>query len=401
MRAERSVLTRDPVTPMWVGTAGLRVLTYLFALAAVIVHHDDYARPTLGWIVLGAMTVWTVFATAANLAEWGRRPIGAIADVLVTSVLVASSAWILTPAQHAAITPLVTTVWASVPPVAAGVVGGRVAGVAGGLVVAVANGIARQAINTDVVRDAVLLIAAGLLIGMASTAVRRSDERLRLALRAEAATAERERLARSIHDSVLQVLARVRRRGSEVGGEAGEIGRLAGEQEVALRSLVSTTAPESNADGTSDVRPHLQMLASGRVQVSAPATPVMLPAPVVVELAWLVREALENVHKHAGPSARAWVLLEDVGDEVVVSVRDDGVGIAPGRLDAAAQQGRMGVARSIRGRVDDLGGTITLETAPDAGTEWEVRLPRAAEPVPTRWRALMNRLTRRDGGARA
>ena len=39
---------------------------------------------------------------------------------------------------------------------------------------------------------------------------------------------------------------------------------------------------------------------------------------------------------HAGDDARAWVLLEDLGDEVAVSVRDEGPGIAEGRLDDAA-----------------------------------------------------------------
>ncbi len=59
------------------------------------------------------------------------------------------------------------------------------------------------------------------------------------ALEIEAATRERERLARDIHDGVLQVLAMVQRRASALGGEAAELGRMAGEQEVALRSLVS------------------------------------------------------------------------------------------------------------------------------------------------------------------
>jgi signal transduction histidine kinase len=60
----------------------------------------------------------------------------------------------------------------------------------------------------------------------------------------------------------------------------------------------------------------------------------------------------------------------------VLSVRDDGVGIVPGRLAAAEAEGRMGVAQSIRGRVAELGGVAELDTAPGLGTEWEVRLPR-------------------------
>jgi signal transduction histidine kinase len=103
---------------------------------------------------------------------------------------------------------------------------------------------------------------------------------------------------------------------------------------------------------------------------------VQLPEIAVAELTSLVAEALLNVAQHAGPGAHAWVLLEDLGDEVVISVRDDGAGIPAGRLEQAASAGRMGVARSIRGRVADLGGTITLETEPGTGTEWEIRVPR-------------------------
>ncbi|OAP27069.1 nitrate/nitrite sensor protein NarQ [Amycolatopsis sp. M39] len=100
-----------------------------------------------------------------------------------------------------------------------------------------------------------------------------------------------------------------------------------------------------------------------------------LPAHVTEELVAITREALANVEKHAGPDAHAWVLLEDLGGEVVVSIRDDGPGIEGGRLERAAAEGRLGVVKSIRGRVDDLGGTAVLDSAPGRGTEWEVRVP--------------------------
>jgi signal transduction histidine kinase len=69
------------------------------------------------------------------------------------------------------------------------------------------------------------------------------------------------------------------------------------------------------------------------------------------------------------------VLLEDLGDQLVVTVRDEGPGIPPGRLDEAEGQGRLGVAQSIRGRAVDLGGTATVATAPGQGTEWELTFP--------------------------
>ncbi len=77
--------------------------------------------------------------------------------------------------------------------------------------------------------------------------------------------------------------------------------------------------------------------------------------------------------------ARAWVLLEDLGDEVTVSVRDDGPGIAGGRLEDAVAEGRLGVSESIRGRVAGLGGTATLTSAPGQGTEWEFTIPKRGQ----------------------
>jgi signal transduction histidine kinase len=306
-----------------------------------------------------------------------------VADLAVSCALMTVSRLVLTPEQlSGGQVPLVTTVWVTGVVAAGAVCAGPTVGAVFGGVVAVFNYGVRGYVDTDLTRDLMLLVGVGFVLGLAASSSRRSAARLERALRAEAATAERERLARTIHDGVLQVLARVRRRGAELGGEEAELARIAGEQEIALRTLVSTApaAPTALAeDGSADLAARLRLLATDRAEVSVPATAVRLPGAVTDELESAVREALANVVRHAGPDARAWVLLEDLGDEVVVSVRDDGVGIEPGRLAEAEREGRMGVALSLRGRVAELGGTVVVETAPGSGVEWELRVPRKAK----------------------
>jgi signal transduction histidine kinase len=367
----------DIMTPLWRGVVILRLITAVFAITAIIVHHDGFARPDLGWAALAGIAVWTVLTCMAYSFEATRRIHIIAVDLLVTLTLMGASAVVLSPEQLTEVTqraPLLPTVWACGPVVAAAVHAGRATGALFGVAVAAMEIWLRGAFTTDLACDALLLIGTGFVLGMAATAARRATEQLRRATRVEAATAERERLARSIHDSVVQVLARVRTRGGQLDGEAGELARLAGEQEIALRSLFSTSPP--SAAGEQDLANAIQLLAGPQVEISMPATPVPLPSSDVEELVAVIREALVNTVRHGGPEARSWVLLEDLGEEVVLTVRDNGPGLDSWQLTDAENGGRMGVSRSIRGRVADLGGTLTLVTGAGRGTEWEVRLAR-------------------------
>ncbi|MFC5754005.1 sensor histidine kinase, partial [Actinomadura rugatobispora] len=133
--------------------------------------------------------------------------------------------------------------------------------------------------------------------------------------------------------------------------------------------------------GEVDLRPLLNGHASPNVTVSAPATPVRLPADAAREVGAAVAAALDNVRRHCPDGTRAWVLLEDDGaGEVVVSVRDDGPGMPRERLAEAAAAGRLGVAQSIRGRIRDLGGTVSIVSAPGQGTEIEMAVPAGPPP---------------------
>jgi signal transduction histidine kinase len=154
------------------------------------------------------------------------------------------------------------------------------------------------------------------------------------------------------------------------------LAELAGEQERALRRLVSSAEAEPRAGAMTDVGALLRRRASDRVSVSVPADPVPLDAGVADELYAAAANALDNVASHAGPGAHAYVLLEDLGDSVTVSIRDDGGGIAEGRLDEAVAEGRVGISKSIVGRMNWLGGSAKLHTGPGCGTEWELTVPR-------------------------
>lgn len=223
-----------------------------------------------------------------------------------------------------------------------------------------------------------LLLLSGAAVGHLARLAVEAQTAIERGARAEAAAGERERLARAVHDSVLQVLTRVAKQGLAAGGEAAELGRLAGEQEAALRALigVSTADLAEAAAGDADLRILITALSSATVSVAAPATPVPLPAEAAHEVSLAVQAALDNVRQHAGPRARAWILIEDEPNAVTVTVRDDGPGFDRGRLPEAAALGRLGVAQSIVGRLRDLGGDATVQAWPDEGTEVVLRIPR-------------------------
>jgi signal transduction histidine kinase len=222
--------------------------------------------------------------------------------------------------------------------------------------------------------SAILLLVAGAAIGGLGfaelLATRRAERKQAEQIRREAATAERDRLGRSIHDGVLQVLALVQRQGSE------QLAALAGEQEVALRGLLAGVA-SSGGGVAEDLRGPLQALATSAVEVATPAQAVELPSGVTAEVVAAVRAAVDNVREHAGAGARTWIFLEDEQDGVRVTVRDDGVGFPPERPAEAAEAGRLGIAQSMRGRIADCGGTTTIDSRPGEGTEVEFWVPRA------------------------
>lgn len=396
--AKRERVVRMSVEqPLWRALTGYRVLTMVYAVLIFVTGRDRYERPWIAVAYLAVLCVWTLatLPKVANAASCTKRFLTADLALALTGIL-------LTPLADAHAQsvdgPTLPTIWTAGSVLAYAIKGGwRWAGFASSLV-AVANIVERAHPSRDTVHNVILVWVASIAIGYVVEVARASERTLARALEIEAATRERERLARDIHDSVLQVLAMVQRRGTALGGEAAELGRMAGEQEVALRTLVAggltrtSHVSEDESEGAVvrvvevedepgdevpvDLRTLLAPRAGARVTLSDPGVPVPLPAAAARELAAAVGAALDNVRVHAGADARAWILVEDWDDEVVVTVRDDGPGIPDGRLAEAEGEGRMGVALSIRGRLRDLGGTAELLSVPGQGTEVELKVPR-------------------------
>lgn len=351
----------------------LRVVVMLNVVGVNLWRRDNFERPALALALVVAMSAWTAVAIWAYGDVRRRRPPLLVADLAIALAMLAATPLVKGESFNATLPGF----W----------IDGALFAWAihwrwlGGLVAAAGLSVVDLAIRPEIVQanygNVFLIMIAGPIVGyLCESLVTMAAERDR-ALRSAAAAGERARLARAVHDGVLQVLSLVQRRGRELGGEFTALGEMAGDQESRLRALIrrqdTVSSPATTA--TLDLGVELEQFASSRVTVSTPGEPVPLAGARGREMAAVVGACLDNVAAHVGAEASAWVLLELVGPDVVVSVRDDGPGIASGRLDQAAAEGRLGVSESIRGRIADLGGSAQLATG-SFGTEWEFTVPR-------------------------
>ncbi|MEV6939876.1 DUF5931 domain-containing protein, partial [Streptomyces sp. NPDC051132] len=239
MPKRERVMRMSVELPLWRALTAYRVLTMLYAIGLCATAYDQFVRPWVAVAYYAVLVVWTLatLPRVANAASCTRRFLAADLAVALAGIL-------LTPLadSHQRIAgggPTLPSIWTAGAVLAFAVKGGwRWAAVAS-TAVAAANLAERGHPARDTVHNVILVWVAAIAIGYVVEVARASERTLARALEIEAATRERERLARDIHDGVLQVLAMVKRRGAALGGEAAELGRLAGDQEVALRTLVS------------------------------------------------------------------------------------------------------------------------------------------------------------------
>jgi signal transduction histidine kinase len=192
---------------------------------------------------------------------------------------------------------------------------------------------------------------------------------------------ERQRLAREIHDTIAQSLAGIVTQ-LEAAGERHERHeralQLARQALGEARRSVLGLAPR-DLDGAT-LPDALESVVRGwaadravRADVVVVGDPVPLHPEVEATVLRVAQESLTNVAKHAAAD-RVGVTLSYDGDEVVLDVRDDGVGFDP----AAPTAERSFGLRGMRQRAERLAGRLTIESRPGAGTAVSVRLPELA-----------------------
>ena len=228
-----------------------------------------------------------------------------------------------------------------------------------------------------------LLATIAYQVGIAVERARLAEESTRLA-RAE----ERTRLAREIHDTLAQGLTAI---GLDIEGALRHLEGSPDRARERLERALATTR-ESLEEARRSVldlraaplagRPLAEALAAlGRVFTSETGVRVhvrvegaeALPLRVEADLYRVAQEALANVRKHAA-ATQVEVALRRTGRDVVLSVRDDGVGFAPGR----AAEGHHGVM-GMRERAKLLGGQLRIASRPGRGTTIIARVPLGRE----------------------
>jgi len=241
---------------------------------------------------------------------------------------------------------------------------------------------------------------------LAADELRRTRAELARTQHEAGVAAERERLAREIHDTLAQGLSSI-----VLVARAAEKSLATGDLATAAErfALVQQTASDNLAEARSFVRgltpprlhesslPESLQRLCGETETLAAARgeglrcrfelvgdPAELPPQCSVTLLRAAQASLANVRLHAKAST-AVVTLAFLGDEVTLDVYDDGTGFvpeAPGPGVAGRADGSGFGLRSLAARVAELDGSLEVETAPGEGTVVALRLPLTGGPLP-------------------
>lgn len=396
-RPKRPLFGSSRAASLVTGALVFRWVWLLWMTGLAAAGHEELRNPLLAWSSIGVAFAWTLWL---SIARSSRNRLVMVIDVALSVWLVGVSAFVVAEGGIISGRPFFATGYPLSTPLLWGAIGGPLTGAATAALLAVAhlltrplNGVPLGELDPGQVQNvtgAMLnYFVGGVAVGLVARLLKRSEEAVWIAneeaIRERelgARLAERESLARAIHDSVLQSLALVHKRGKEIAArpevdprDVADLADIAGSQQEELRALI-LRAPTETPTGKASLRDSLEEMARRleglSVEVSATG-PLVLPRATVDEICAAVRQGLENVRNHSGVT-KATVFIEEDDGHVVTIVRDSGKGFSYDE-DLLGAQGKVGLLKSIKGRVEDLGGSMRVSTAPGKGTEIELRVP--------------------------
>ncbi|MFG3162120.1 sensor histidine kinase [Streptomyces sp. NPDC048232] len=387
----------DPDT-RWLGAVMHAAFFLLLggALARFLLRHPG--EPRTPWILALSLALALLHLLGPVLSGAGERPTGRRVAWLGLVVVVWMVLVVLAPSFSWCAVPLFYTGLRTLPPRAALVL----VGVLTVFVVAAQLRLAgRFDPNLLLAPPAVAAIATAVFLHTERQTARqraliddliRTRRELAASERREGTLAERQRLSMEIHDSLAQGLSsqRMLLQAAERVWESDPdkarahvrgAGSVAEHNLAEARRFVHDLAPADLARG-GGLEAALRALAareSGddltvRVHVDDGARVPPLPDRVQSALLRIAQGALANVREHAGASSAA-LSLTLLDDQVVLDVTDDGHGFDPAALPDAAAGVRGHGLPAMRARLRQLGGTLTVESAPGEGTVLSAAVP--------------------------
>lgn len=202
----------------------------------------------------------------------------------------------------------------------------------------------------------------------------------------KAVMAERNRLAREIHDGLAQTLGFLKLQAAQMKNflAQGDRERIQQILDVSYETLADAYLDVRQAIDNLRIDPTGDGLAgwleqtviefqenSGfDVELVAAEHTRDLPPEVQAQLIRVVQEALNNVRKHAR-ATRAWVSCMANGEDLILEIRDDGIGFTPEEVGVASRYG----LRGMRERAELIGAEFQVISCPEEGTTVRVRLP--------------------------
>lgn len=236
-----------------------------------------------------------------------------------------------------------------------------------------------------------LLVAAALIAGASALySLRLRQAAAAIEARFHVRTAERERIARELHDTLLQGFQALMLRFQAVSNRLSGDDPLRQDLEQALdradtvlaegRSRVRDLRSEA---ARADLAEAIVEVAGDIDGVDAPAIDVVIEGaskptnPLVTEeLLRIAEEAIRNAVLHARATRISVVLIFN-SRYLALVISDDGVGLPAAVRDAGERAGHYGL-RGMRERAERIDGRLTLTTKPNKGTEVSVQLPAGA-----------------------